>query len=264
MSLRLALLALVAALCSWHAAAASMVNVPTGNTVFFSHHADSKCQGPSFAVTSPRQADGSKVSINKCISSATAGNIKLQCKLGAIKFTLSQFKYGASDTTCSAAPVSSSPTSVSSIVKHDYMCQESRSGGYVKIHCGEDSSALLQVPSVVSPKLFSDASCSFGSPVWRSNQIGTCSPYYQGQPAKVAFFYKLTVQTPATSTSGLALRMTKYGAGDNACTGRVMAVKAINYAAPSTSTTTPPTCTADPLHPGYYYNNVVGSAPYKP
>ena len=227
-----------------------------GSSVFFSHHADDKCQRDPYAISTPRLPDGSALRINQCsASTASTGRVKVQCKLGTSKYSLLQLQYADSDTTCAAAPVTQSTTTTTSaaVLQHDYRCRRSRSGGYVKIHCGEDTSPLLLASVIVSPQPYTDATCSVPARASRSARTSVCTPSYVGPSesksvAEIAHNYMVVV----TQALPLLATVNRFHRNDVNCTGRVVGVSKIVYSpsAPKSS------CLADPLHthPQLYYS----------
>lgn len=76
-----------------------MTAVTSGSSIFFSHHTDPQCEGPSYAISAPRNSGGSKMKINICSSDLAEGGskVKLQCKLGTNTYSIVQKSYAATD-----------------------------------------------------------------------------------------------------------------------------------------------------------------------
>ena len=236
----------------------TMSTVATGSSVFYTHHADDKCQREPYAISTPRLPDGSTLRINQCsASTASTGRVKVQCKLGASKYSLSQLQYADSDTTCAAAPVTQSTTTTTSaaVLQHDYRCRRSRSGGHVKIHCGEDTSPLLLASVIVSPKPFMDSKCTTPARASRSARTSVCTPSYVGPSeskptAEIAHNYKVVV----TQALPLLATLTKFPGRDVNCTGPITSISKLVYTPSAASSSS--SCLADPLHthPQLYYS----------
>ena len=258
------LLTLLALVQSVSSGTTTMTEVTSGTTIFFSHHADAACQLPAYRVRVPRlpSPDGMPLKINKCMNSATYGNVKFQCKVGNNKFTLLQFTYDSTDSSCASSPVKeSTDTRFTKIYQHEYVCQASPNGGYRKLHCGEDSSSLLVLgPTIASPKLFKDPACAITPGVWRDTSLGVCTPAY-GKGGVITHNYILAV---TQMTSPLVLDVDKYLATDLTCSGRETNTNKGTIKYPVTPATAPtvPVCIADPLHPTFYYENTPGAVPH--
>ena len=232
-------------------------------SLFFSRHVDAKCSNQSYAISWPRVDAGAKMRINKCMNLA-AGNVKVACKIMQKKFSLMAYKYGASDTTCSGTPLDQTAWSVTSIFKHEYTCQQNHNGGYMKIHCGEDTSPLLSssVYSVSSPRLFSDRLCALGAPVSRTALLGVCTPSYKGYRYDTGPIIEFNFVLSVVGSSPLAVKMTKYNPKDTTCARRIEGFKNFAYTAVPSVAPSVPTCLADPLNPNFYYRNTGGEAPF--
>lgn len=258
----LALVALVRAVSS--GAATTMTAVTSGSSIFFSHHADAACLLPAYRIRVPKlpSPDGTPLSINKCMNSATFGNLKFQCKVGNNKFTLLQFTYDTTDSTCASSPVKeSTATRFTKIYQHEYICQASPNGGYRKLHCGEDSNSLLFLsPSIASPKLFKDPACAITPNVWRDASLGVCTPAY-GKGGIITHNYMLAV---TQRTSPLVVDVDKFLATDLTCSGRETNPNkgTIKYEVIPATAPAVPACISDPLHPAYFYENTPGAAPH--
>jgi len=88
-----------------------------------------------------------------------------------------------------------------------------------------------------------------------------CTPAFEGRPfTSVVHNYKLTV----ASQSPLKVVLNRYDRGDVNCTGRITGVEKLSYTSvPSTpSTSSSPTCLADPLHKSLFYALRAGGAPF--
>ena len=224
-----------------------MVPVMSGTTLFYSHHADPQCMLPSHGLTRPRLADGTPVTINTCLSSASA-NLRLVCKKGAGKMTVMQRRYPSSDSSCS----STSPSQ--SVYLHGYPCEPSPEGGYMLLHCGEDASPLLTGTAVLAAKLFTDSSCTLSATLSRRTQLGVCTPRYQGRGQSIEYNFIVNVKAAAAATAGLVVMRTRFSPQDTTCSGRfIRAPETISYATAATQASSK--CLVDPLHPKYFYSN---------
>jgi len=146
-------------------------------------------------------------------------------------------------------------------------------GGFVKVHCGEDTSPLLSKTALVSPLLFRDKFCSSFSqhPISRRAQLGVCTPhYYRGYLSanpSIDFYYNLRLKSSPADDNSLVLEMSRYDKNDLDCNGRVIGLSAISYAsvpvsAPGSPSPSRTICVEDPLHPKLFYLLERGKVPY--
>ena len=243
----------------------SMTVVTSGTSLFYTRHADSKCQDGYFGIKWPTYTTSfSKVAplqINTCLRTSAA-IIKVQCKIGASKFTIWQTQYAANDAQC-ANPLSSKPLGIQ---EHENLCQpDMEYGGYIKVQCGQDSllTTVTSLPSFTAPALYPTSSCTATRIQSYSLLLDTCTPMYEathtGGAKQLDHLYKLS------QTSVLTYTVRKYLKTDLTCSGRVTSQKNIVYPPASTSTISTQTnsslCVPDPLFKGRYYLNVPNSIP---
>ena len=142
------------------------------------------------------------------------------------------------------------------------MCQRSRTGGYIKIHCGEDASPLLlRPPSIVSPKPYTDPLCSMAVPNSRTAQLGVCTASFTGRQNAIDHNYILSVAQPS---SPLVVTVTKYAKSDLKCARQIVGIQRKSYVSVpnAASATGALLCLPDPLHPQLYYSLRAGGAPF--
>ena len=232
-----------------------------GTSVFYTRHADPKCASPYYEWKTPRIFSAAStyvpLTINQCLSTSL-GKVMFQCKLGANKFSLTKQTFATTDTSC-ATPLQTTSLSTTTIIEHEYVCQEDADrGGYLKIHCGEDSFQVAN-PTLLAPALYSNKYCSrIEAPKSRRAILNVCTPMRQGK--KIDFFYKLT-QMSSSSTEPLTLLMSKYAATDSTCSLRITSQPRLTYPAVPSTTPANPSCVADLVFKGFYYSNAPATAP---
>ena len=231
-----------------------------GTSVFYTRHADPKCTSPYYEWKTPRIFSAAStyvpLTINQCLSTSL-GKVMFQCKLGANKFSLTKQTFATTDTTC-ATPLQTTSLSTTTIIEHEYVCQEDADrGGYLKIHCGEDSFQVAN-PTLLAPALYSNKYCSrIEAPKSRRAILNVCTPMRQGK--KIDFFYKLTQMS--SPTEPLTLLMSKYAATDSTCSLRITSQPRLTYPAVPSTTPANPSCVADLVFKGLYYSNAPATAP---
>lgn len=258
--------------------AGSMRLAESSQSVFFTYHSDSKCASPFFDTHIPtfvdNEGEAQSLKLNKCLGEEKF-NAKFACKIGTNKYTLFKKSFASSDTTCSAPLF----TQAVEIYKHDYVCSRDRSGvtgGYLKVHCGEDSlleTTMPAMPYLSYPQVYSNSRCSSTGlksydpdtpPTEERHWLNVCTAKYSTPNlpetgVSVAYHYKMT----AVSTSPLKIKVTRYAPNDPLCVTKKQE-RIYLYPEVTTSPMAMPACIKDPASnefPNSFYLNSVATKP---
>ena len=235
-----------------------MVTVTTGTSVFYSLHADQKCQFQPFGAFFPTVAS-SPMKLRHCsaVGSTSTSYVSLACRLGSRKYTIEESVYSTAD--CSGTPTRKA------VFKHDSLCSwDGVNGGFMKIRCGEDSlpaaAAQVKLGTTYESPLCDSPRRSLNVSHW----AGVCTPKYIPNLLRgptIAFNYKLSLKRkdPNGGAHGLLVIESRYDATDVFCERTKTTQKVLSYA--TTPTGGSSQCLQDPLAYGRYYLTSQSSFP---
>ena len=234
-----------------------MTTVTTGNSIFYTYHADQKCEFKPYAThfpTANKDGTGKVLKMNQCTPVTSGGSsyyLNVVCKLGVRRYTLELFRYSSSD--CSGTHVSHAP------YKHDALCAwDDKQGGFKKIRCGEDLLPMAAAQVKLGPT-YETALCDTPTNRNVSHWAGVCAPKYVPNLLRgpsIAYNYILSLGQKKTNE--LLIRETRYDPSDMFCERGHTTHKTLTY---TTTTSSPWLCKEDPLSPGQFYQSSSLTAP---
>lgn len=208
----------------------------------------------------------------------TGFNVKYSCKIGEKKYTIYKKVYAPSDNEC-AAPLNQNEVF---IFKHDLICKEDKiNGGFMKIHCGDDTllhNEMPKIPSIYSPQLYNNPKCQLSGvysdsileyPEMQQSWLFICHAKYTLTARGPVRQYNYRIDFPPAfgpfpgygARGAFQLRLQHFHSGDTTCSGAPIKHRMLKYPAVAPLDKYPE-CLPDPLFTGKFYHNAPFTAPF--
>ena len=183
------------------------MKMATGTSVFFTRHVDQSCKLAPFGMLYPLSPAGAQMSLGTCTAGPDGVYFKLACKLGPKKYSLDKATY--TDSSCATVATSKG------VIQHDSVCAwDAKSGGFLRIHCGEDELPNY-IPQIKLGVTFSSPLCDAGKLDWRAATYGrmqnvaywtgVCSPrYYSNSLRGLVINYNYVLEVALGTSLGSA------------------------------------------------------------